>query len=95
MLGHLIAAVHSFLPQLHLQFTSSRIQVAAEHRGFQLLALLVQVISSHLQVPEEVSETFVRASTWKWEKNNAKEAPIAGYQQDEYMTGSSGCLITM
>lgn len=62
LLRHLVTAVHGFLPQLHLQFTSSHVEMAAEGRGHQLLlALLLQVISSHLQVPEEVRKTFAGA----------------------------------
>lgn len=49
---YLVAALQSFLPQLHLQLTRRRVEEAAEGCGLQLLHhLLVELVSTHLQVP--------------------------------------------
>lgn len=57
---YLIAAVQSILPQLHLQLTGCGVEVAAEGCGLQLLQhLLLQLISTHLQVPAGVEGSFL------------------------------------
>lgn len=62
---HLIAAVQSFLPQLHLQFAGCCVEIAAEGCGLQLLlCLLFHLFSTHLQVPINIKRSFV--SFWNY-----------------------------
>lgn len=62
---HLIAAVQSFLPQLHLQFAGCCVEIAAEGCGLQLLlCLLFHLFSTHLQVPMNIKRSFV--SFWNY-----------------------------
>lgn len=63
---HLIAAVQSILPQLHLKLASSFVQEAADGCGLQLLLwIFCQLISAHLQVPNiNYRNTRMRSKYW-------------------------------
>lgn len=76
----LVAAVPSVLPQLQLQVTRRRVEVAAEGGGLQLLLqllhllLFLQLISAGLQVPAGVKGLFscldwMEHRGWKLERS--------------------------
>lgn len=61
---HLVAAVQSILPQLHLQIACCCVEEAAEGSGLQLLLrLLLQLISAHFQIPANVQIRLI-VSNW-------------------------------
>lgn len=60
---YLVAAVQGFLPQLQLQLAGGSVEVAADHRGLQLLLrllVLLQLNPAQLQVPvRRTGESFL------------------------------------